>query len=109
MTLYQLGKLAHDNAVAHGFYQAPPSIPERIALMHSELSEALEDFRDGNMQLTFDVSHDNKPIGFPTELADTIIRIVDLACYLEINLDEAVRIKMTYNERRPFRHARKVL
>jgi len=50
-TLNELAKRAYDNAKAHGFHEGLYPVPEHIALMHSELSEALEDYRDGNMEL----------------------------------------------------------
>lgn len=105
--LNELGKSAYDNAVEHGFYDTPPSVPERLCLIHSELSEALEDFRDGKMDL--EITDTGKPVGFPSELADALIRIVDFAHYKGIDLDEAVRVKMAYNATRPYKHGRKVL
>ena len=38
----EAGRRAHDNAVAKGFYEDPPRDLERIALIHSEISEAAE-------------------------------------------------------------------
>ncbi len=105
--LKELGERAYANAVAHGFYDPPPSIPERLCLLHSEVSEALEAFRDGDMTLR--ISDVGKPEGFASELADIAIRLVDLARHTNIDLDEAVRVKMAYNETRPFKHGRKVL
>lgn len=106
-SLNQLARTAYVNSVAHGFYNEIPSIPERLCLIHSEVSEALECYRDGEMELHFDEK--GKPLGFPTEIADVIIRIIDLAYYLEIDLDKLISIKMKYNESRPYRHGRKVL
>ena len=66
--LNELGKEAYDNAAAHGFYDPPPSVPERLCLVHSEVSEALEDYRDGKMKLV--ISEGGKPVGFPSELEE---------------------------------------
>jgi hypothetical protein len=107
MTLNELGKLANENAKAHGFYDDPNPIPQQIAMMHSELSEALEEYRDGRMGL--ELSSTGKPVGFPYEMADLIIRVVDSCYELGIDLDNAVAVKMTYNKTRPYKHGRKVI
>lgn len=105
MDLNEIGDEAYDNAVAHGFYENPPSILERLALIHSEVSEAAEDFRNDKMELY--LTDAGKPCGFPSELADTIIRIADLARYVGIDLAEAVEQKMRYNRSRPYKHGGK--
>ncbi|PYI57558.1 hypothetical protein DLM86_00945 [Paenibacillus flagellatus] len=99
---------AHQNAIDKGWYEEPRSFPEMLALMHSELSEALEDHRDGRglTEIYFD---GNKPCGIPIELADVVIRIFDACGHLGIDLERAIRVKMGYNATRPRRHGGKVL
>lgn len=85
--------------------KAEKRIPEALANVHAEISEALEDYRDGNMSMTF--AADGKPVGFPTEMADTIIRIIDLCCALGIDIDKAIAKKAEYNKTRAYRHGGK--
>lgn len=47
MTISEMVKKAHDNAVNHGFWENPPEFGTAVALVHSELSEALEEARAG--------------------------------------------------------------
>ena len=75
---------------------------EMIALMHSELSEALEAIRHGNPP------DDKIPEfnGYETELADCVIRIMDLAAGRGLRVGEAIVAKMAYNEGRPYKHGK---
>lgn len=68
---------------------------EKIALIHSEVSEALEGLRK-------DKADDHLPNykSITVELADAIIRICDLAGALELPLGLALAEKMTYNAQR---------
>lgn len=120
-TLLAFSQSAHSNAVDKGWWMAymdnhgllwpepaRESIPEKIALVHSELSEALEECRAGRVEDGIYYAGDSKPEGFGIEMADAVIRIMDLCCALGINLQECVELKMAYNQTRPYRHGGKV-
>ena len=83
------------------------SLPEQIALMHSELSEALEEVRKSDARPFYLV--EGKPEGWAVELADCVIRIMDTCGYYGQDLQALVEMKMKYNENRPHRHGGKAL
>jgi NTP pyrophosphatase (non-canonical NTP hydrolase) len=75
----------------------PYKVPAILALIHSEVSEALEAFRVGDKA------------NFAEELADVVIRVLDCANGLEIDLGTAVLDKMAKNRQRAYRHGGKKL
>lgn len=138
MNLNQLAKDIHKNSVEHGWWDEPRSFGDIVALCHSELSEALEEYRNGMPDIYYrckvnieegyegketiaDGSKDcnipceecsdrcAKPEGIAVELADCIIRILDFCGKEGIDIDSIVRIKHEYNKSRPYRHGGKVI
>lgn len=109
-----LQREVHEIAVSKGWWPAYPSILDtssRLALVHEEVSEAHADLRTAKIvEDLARVYYDGPKIyGFPTELADIVIRVLDLAEALRIDLEEVIRMKVEYNRLRPFRHGGKTL
>lgn len=89
--LAQIQKGINDWMNHQGFWQSF-SKGEKIALMHSELSETLEAVRKD------DSANEAE------ELADTVIRILDYCGQFGIELGKAIELKMLVNYQRPFKH-----
>lgn len=109
----------------------PDVLSSKLMLIVSELSEALEEIRknpnpnkiyymavdsksgevaNGNyeeLRKAFGNNTPLKPEGFGAELADTVIRVFDLAEFLGIDLPEIIHQKMIYNDSRSYKHGGK--
>lgn len=127
MNIREWQKEIHECAKEHGWYETERSFPELLALMHSELSEALEEYRDGNPNayVIRDASAfpqyehcyiketdtakwgDKKPEGIGIELADCVIRILDTCEHMGIDMENMIRLKHVYNQSRTYRHGGK--
>lgn len=96
----------HRMAIEKGWWEGRRSVAEQIALMHSELSEALEEVRNGKAEDLVYYRADGKPEGFGVELADTVIRILDTCGRYEIPLGDLIIQKMKFNTTRPRKHGK---
>jgi hypothetical protein len=146
ITIRELVDRSHSLAKSKGWHELWPdgatkshvvNVPEKLALIHSEVSEALEEYRKHGVRMrcghcngtTTRASTDSpdqvpcecgrgflevytydggpKPEGFVVELADAVIRIADLCGALGLDLAGAIETKHRFNETRSFRHGGK--
>lgn len=122
MNINELAQEVHKNAVARGDWQTPPSLPEALCMIHAELSEALQEYREGNPLIygtcafaaedckfsgicdkvgrpgeAEGIDGPCKPEGIAVELADVILQTLDLMAALGVDVDAVVMAKHKYN------------
>jgi NTP pyrophosphatase (non-canonical NTP hydrolase) len=112
LQINQIQKQVHELAIKKGWYDSQKwyarllrkigirirvkrSIPELLSLIHCELSEGLQEYRKDNMKK------------FKEEIADVVIRILDMCGELKIDLQQEILKKHNFNKTRPYRHGNK--
>lgn len=123
LSLRALQHKAWQTSDEHGFHQGPEGrhLPTKLLLLVQKVGEAFDEIRDGrNLAKTRYEGKPgvggagglggkpSKPVGFPSEIADIVIRAGDIAEIAGFDLESAVREKMKYNRTRPWMHGRKM-
>lgn len=101
---------------ANGWFDTERIFGDEIALIHSEATEAYEEYRNGHSPgeryysgpFADQQDRTGKPEGIPSELADIIIRVLDVCERYGIPIDEVVAEKLAFNATRGYRHGGKV-
>lgn len=104
--IYALSKEIHETAVEKGWWDKEKdlsniSVAVKVLLIISELSEGVEALRGNRWEGSIGTG------SFSEELADAIIRILDLCFASGIDISWYINEKMKYNKNRPFRHGNK--
>lgn len=110
MNLTELRDAIHNWAKGKGWYDTPASeldfIAKSVANIHGETSELWEAARKGQLHEPCD-----KDCGLTCleeEMADIIIRVLDSAGHMNVDIERAVNLKRAYNDNRPHRHGGKL-
>lgn len=126
MNINELAKEVHENAVRLGEWERTPALPEALCLIQAEIASAFEEWSDnkpliyGTCALTAEdckysgicdqvgqpdeegagIAGPCKPEGIAVELADVILRTLDLMAALGIDVDAVVTAKHKWNKGR---------
>lgn len=108
MTINKWIDAIHENAIKHGWYDnGKKNFGELLMLIVTEVAEVMEEYRNGKGFRESYTDENGKMCGIPSELADIVIRVMDLCGYYKIDLEQAIKDKHEYNKSRPYKHGGK--
>lgn len=110
MKLNDLAKRIHSDAKSMGWYDKGKTKTdvESLMMVVTELAEAVEELRNGH-EPVYTYAESPKPEGWGVEIADAIIRLIDLAEYKGLDLESIIDQKLKYNLTRGYRHGGKLV
>ena len=107
-----------NNNIEKGFNNPNYNVGELLMLVTSELGEALESHRKGKFSDWEFFYNDASKIGdiesfklhikdtFEDEIADAVLRLLDLSARLNIDLEKHINAKVEFNKTRPYLHGK---
>lgn len=121
MEIRELQRRIHRNAIDKGFYKHPHNFGNDLMLVVSELGEAIEAHRQNDWcdMEAYNELMVNETYSFETcfkreikdtvndEIADAVIRLMDMCEFYGIDLQKHIELKMEYNKTRPILHDKK--
>jgi NTP pyrophosphatase (non-canonical NTP hydrolase) len=117
--LNESSKIVLKNNKEKGFDNPNYNIGELLMLITSELGEALESHRKERFSNWQSFDKDISELGetkafelhikdtFEDEIADAILRLLDLSARLNIDVEKQINAKVNYNKTRPYLHGKK--
>ena len=109
-TLNEIADAVYDNARQKGFHPVEQTRDQFIEAMcnnlHDEVSELHDAWRNGKIDEA--CPKEVELTNLEEELADVVIRALDDARHLGVDILKAVLLKHGYNKTRPFRHGNKL-
>lgn len=104
LKINKFAQLVHQNAVKHGWWDTDPKFPELAVMIHSEVSEAVDEWRNKKPDFYYDK---DKPCGVAIELIDVLLRTLDLLAAMGVDTERLLTIKHSYDRTRTYRHGGK--
>ena len=110
--LNELAEEIYQNNKEKGFWDKERNVGEMLMLVTSELGEAMEAHRKGrfaNLEAYEEFSEDFEDAikdTFEDEIADSVIRLLDMCGGIGIDIDTHIKLKLEYNKTRERLHGK---